>query len=214
VAVAPPPARGFATGSARWDDVRCVGTGGDAPVRFDVIVVLGAALRPDGRPSPTVVRRVRHAMRLLRERRADRLLLSGGVGRHPPAEAHAMRGLALHAGAPPDALLLDDESTSTWENARNSARIMRAHGWTRALVVTDAYHLRRALFAFWAWGVDAAGSASAGRLRAYNLYGRYYHWAREGAALAWYAVRVFCEGETRQLWVARFAKRSRPNADD
>ncbi|WP_300535496.1 ElyC/SanA/YdcF family protein, partial [uncultured Mameliella sp.] len=55
-----------------------------------VALVLGASVRPDGRPSPALTRRVAHAVALWQAGRVGTLVLSGGVRTHPPAEAEGM----------------------------------------------------------------------------------------------------------------------------
>ncbi len=122
--------------------------------RFDVIVVLGAAVGPAGGPSAALGRRLAEGVRRLEAGAAPVLLLSGGKGGGPgggkggtpggakggsrPAEAEVMRDLALAAGVAEARLVLETDSRSTLENARCSARIMGARGWSKALVVTDA----------------------------------------------------------------------------
>ncbi len=161
---------------------------------FDAIVVLGAAVGADGRPGKALKRRVAEGLRRLEAGAAPVLLLSGGKGGRVPAEAEAMRDLALAAGVAAgvsDAhLVLETESRSTLENARYSARIMRARGWRRALVVTDAVHLPRALMAFRALGIEAKGAAVAGGARDEPLWSWPVHLAREALTFLWYGVLI------------------------
>ncbi len=172
--------------------------------RFDVIVVLGAAVAVGGGPSAALRRRVAEGVRRLEAGAAPVLLLSGGKGGGPgdvkvggvPAEAEVMRDLALAAGVAAGVvearLVLETDSRSTLENARCSARIMRARGWTKALVVTDAVHLPRALMAFRALGIDAKGAAvmGMGGARDQPLWTWPVHLAREALALLWYAALI------------------------
>jgi uncharacterized SAM-binding protein YcdF (DUF218 family) len=129
---------------------------------YDVGVVLGASVRPDGEAGPALLRRVAHAAALHRSGRVRWLLMSGGVGRRPPAEATLMREAALRAGVPDEAVLLDDRSRNTLENARFCREIIEAAGWRRILVVTDAYHLPRALYSFRRFGLRVDGEAVPG----------------------------------------------------
>lgn len=77
------------------------------------------------------------------------VILSGSTSGHARGGATAaMMRQAMRAGVPGDRLLIDDQSDSTWENARNTARLMRAHGLRRAIVVTSPYHTRRAAWVF------------------------------------------------------------------
>ncbi len=162
----------------------------DRKERFDAIVVLGAAVGVGGGPSAALRRRVTEGVRRLEAGAAPVLLLSGGKGGGRPAEAEVMRDLALAAGVAEERLVLETESRSTLENARCSARIMRARGWRRALVITDAVHLTRALLAFRALGIDAKGAAVAGGARDQPLWSWPYHLAREALAFLWYAALI------------------------
>ena len=67
--------------------------------------------------------------------------------------------------------------------------MLRQRGWSRVLVVTDRYHLPRALLAFRSCGISAVGSAAPGK-PARRLRRRWYYYLREGLALLWYLVRA------------------------
>lgn len=153
--------------------------------RYDVIVVLGTRVGPDGQPSPALARRVARGASLFHEGLADRLILCGGLGRHPPAEAHVMRDLAVAAGVPETAIVLEEASRTTLENAVNAAGIMGERGWRDALLVTDALHLPRSLLAFRVVGVRARGR-SAGRPWRGPFPSLWRFAAYELAALPWY----------------------------
>jgi uncharacterized SAM-binding protein YcdF (DUF218 family) len=71
-----------------------------------------------------------------------------------------------------------------------SCHILSQHGWSTALVVTDRYHLPRALLVFRSLGIQACGSAPKGRPYARKRWQRWYSRGREVFALAWYVVRV------------------------
>lgn len=101
-------------------------------------------------------RRIGHAVSLYKAGAAPRLMLCGGAG-----EARAMHDAALAAGVPAEAILLDTVSTSTFENAREAARLMRSHGLSTALLVSDGYHLPRARLLFRLHGVAVAACSAA-----------------------------------------------------
>ncbi len=159
------------------------------PVAYNVIVVLGAAVWPDEQPSPALQRRILHAVDLLQRGYATYLLVTGGLGKYPPAEAAVMQRLAVAHGIPPQRILCEDQATSTFTSALRCCDILRQRGWSRVLVVTDRYHLPRALFAFWICGRRAVGSAAPGK-PARRLRRRWYYYLREGLALPWYLVRA------------------------
>ncbi len=152
--------------------------------------MLGAAVGAGGRPGKALRRRVAEGVRRLEAGAASVLLLSGGKGGSVPSEAEAMRDLALAAGVAEARLVLETESRSTLENARCSARIMRARGWTKALVVTDAVHLPRALLAFRALVIEAKGASALGGARDEPVWTWPVHLAREALAILWYAALI------------------------
>ena len=94
----------------------------------DAIVVLGSAVWPNEQPSPSLTARTQRAIELYHEGYASHLILSGGLGRFPPEEAEVMRRLALEAGIPDQALVLDKEARSTRESLLQAREIMRYAG--------------------------------------------------------------------------------------
>jgi uncharacterized SAM-binding protein YcdF (DUF218 family) len=152
----------------------------------DVIVVLGSKVYSGGQPGPTLIRRTRHAAALFRQGLAPHLICSGGRGEYPPSEAEAACALAQTLGVPASAIALEDESHSTEENALYTAALMRAHGWTAAIVVTDGFHLYRTDMLFRRAGVVAYTSPAQITAGPMGLLERYARGTRELAALLWY----------------------------
>jgi uncharacterized SAM-binding protein YcdF (DUF218 family) len=116
-----------------------------------VIAVLGARVRPDGRPSGAMERRMHTALALYRDGVAPLLLLSGGG--HPVPEAEVMRRMALAAGVPESALLVEPKSRNTVENATHSAGLLAGTPGAGVVLVTDRYHALRARLMFRLAGV-------------------------------------------------------------
>ncbi|MFE5310719.1 vancomycin high temperature exclusion protein [Isoptericola sp. NPDC056578] len=134
----------------------------------DAILVLGAGIRPDGTPSPYLQRRLDAAAELYHAGVADRVVLSGdGQPRRdgtPYDEPASMREWILGRGVPDEALTLDREGLDTTASCRRTAEL----GARTAVVVTQDYHLRRALFSCNRAGLDAQGvgvSAASARPR-------------------------------------------------
>jgi vancomycin permeability regulator SanA len=116
----------------------------DYRARADAILVLGAKVHPDGRPSGALRDRVATACALWREGRAPYLVLSGGRGPDAPfGEPLAMLALALAEGVPSDALLLDEAGQDTESSVNAMAHLASARGWRTVLVVSHDYHLAR-----------------------------------------------------------------------
>lgn len=142
-------------------DVRRPMTLTDRPTREDesrtAIVILGAAVHAGGVASPTLRQRIAAGAAVAREHPEARVVVSGGLGRYPPSEAEVMCRDLEALGIPRSRILLEDRSTSTQENATYSIAKMRENGLVRAIVVTDSYHLPRAVLTFRALGIPARG---------------------------------------------------------
>jgi uncharacterized SAM-binding protein YcdF (DUF218 family) len=110
------------------------------PAPADAIVVPGAAVRPDGTASPALARRARAGAEAWRAGLAPRLVLTGGIVRHPPAEAVVAAAIARRLGVPEEALVLEIEARTTAENARRVAALGLGR---RVIVVTDDFHAAR-----------------------------------------------------------------------
>ncbi len=153
-------------------------------------MVLGAAVWSRGRPSPTLERRVRRGLELFHAGEADFLLFTGGLGRHPPAEAEVMRRIAIEAGVEPSRIEVETTSRNTLENAVNAARIMTRRGWRSAVLVSDPVHLPRASLVFRALGVKIRLRGTLGAWK-HGPFRRSWHYPiYEAAAIAWYLVLI------------------------
>ena len=129
----------------------------------DAIVVLGGGISsvPPDWPYPNLSEgadRVWHAARLYHAGKAPRMIISGGslpwLGKRI-SEAEATRQFLVDLGVPEDALMLEDRSCSTRENALYTAELLQEHGLDRVLLVTSALHMPRALATFRNAGVNA-----------------------------------------------------------
>ncbi|HCL28929.1 MAG TPA: hypothetical protein DIC52_10880 [Candidatus Latescibacteria bacterium] len=129
----------------------------------DAIVVLGGTTSPPLPPRLQVdvggaFDRLLHGMRLLRSGRAPNLVLSGGVISYltgsEVSEAERLAALAGEYGILPEQLLLEVDSRNTYENGLFTARLLRARGWHRVLLVTSASHMRRSVGIFEHQGLD------------------------------------------------------------
>jgi uncharacterized SAM-binding protein YcdF (DUF218 family) len=155
----------------------------DRAQQADVIVVLGG-----GETGTT--RRTRHAAVLYHEGYADYLICSGGIGAGERiSEAYRCAHSAEKHGVPADAIILEERSLSTEENAIESAAIMREHGWQNAILVSDDYHLWRAHWLFEDQGVQVFPSPAQATVQALSIKGEIGQVMREIAATGWYVAK-------------------------
>lgn len=121
--------------------------------------MLGCALDPSGAPTPALERRTRHGVALHQAGAASLLALSGG-GPHPRSEAAAMADMARAAGVPETAILIEDRSRNTFENAAFTVPLLIERGARRVVLVSDFYHLPRARLMFHLAGLTVAAVAA------------------------------------------------------
>jgi uncharacterized SAM-binding protein YcdF (DUF218 family) len=129
---------------------------------MDVVVVLGGGTI-SLEPPRTMVEvnsagdRLIYAAQLLRENKAEYILVSGGLldwEDLPTSPAEDMASLLVWMGVPSEAIWLQSESANTYEDALFSARILREKGINQILLVTSAWHMPRAVGLFEAQGLQ------------------------------------------------------------
>jgi uncharacterized SAM-binding protein YcdF (DUF218 family) len=124
------------------------------------IVILGAPPHPDGTPAPLLAERIRTGAALYHRGLAPLVFVTGGRGPgalHVATEADVMGRELLALGVPAHALSLEHTATNTADNARRAAELLHPLGIRRVWLVTQPFHLRRALFWFRVVGFDPLG---------------------------------------------------------
>lgn len=128
----------------------------------DAIIVLGGAVgsRLPPRIYPDLSSasdRILHAFRLYRARKARLVILAGGNiswSGVKESEASVMAVLLKEWGVPEKAILLEEKSTTTLENAEHAGKLLEKYKVKKALLVTSASHMPRAMIAFKNRGVE------------------------------------------------------------
>lgn len=148
-----------------------------------VAIVFGAGVTPSGRLSPILADRVEAALALYRAGKVRKLLLSGDNRFLWYNEPGSMAAYLKDRGIPEQDLVLDYAGRRTYDSCYRARHIF---GVDKAVLVTQNYHLDRALFTCNSLGIDAVGLAS-DRLRSSLFY-----WLRElpAVAVAWWDVNV------------------------
>jgi len=124
---------------------------------IDCILVLGCFVKDDGSPSDMLFDRLMRGVELYGLGAAPKLLMSGDHGRKEYDEVAAMKQFAIDEGIPSEDVFMDHAGFSTYESIYRAKEIFQAD---RILIVTQEYHLYRALYIANQLGVEAYGVAS------------------------------------------------------
>ena len=150
----------------------------------DAIVVLGAPIRSDGKLSKPARERVLEAVALWEKGLAPLVAFTGGSP-HSLPEAPAMAARARELGIPAEAIVMEDRSQTTAENARFIAELLRARGVRTVWVVSQPFHLRRGRRLLRQQGFEASAQARPESVQYQHPYTASRWVARE--YLAWVA---------------------------
>ena len=124
---------------------------------IDCILVLGCFVKDDGRPSDMLFDRLTRGVELYDLGAAPKLLMSGDHGREEYDEVAAMKQFAIDEGIPSEDVFMDHAGFSTYESIYRAKEIFQAD---KILIVTQEYHLYRALYIANQLGVEAYGVSS------------------------------------------------------
>jgi len=123
----------------------------------DCILVLGCYVHDSGRPSDMLADRLRRGIALYKSGAAPKLLMSGDHGREGYNEVKAMKLEAMDEGIPSEDVFMDHAGFSTYESIFRARDVFAAK---KIIIVTQEYHLYRALYIANALGLEAYGVAS------------------------------------------------------
>ena len=131
--------------------------GASALQDVDCILVLGCLVRSDGTPSDMLTDRLLTGMELYFSRGETKLLMSGDHGQEEYDEVNAMRSFAISHGVPSEDIFMDHAGFSTYESMYRAKEIF---GVDKIIIVTQGYHLSRALYIAKSLGIEAFGVES------------------------------------------------------
>ncbi len=129
----------------------------------DCIIVLGCLVRPGGKPSDMLADRLRRGVELYESGAAPKLLMSGDHGQKEYNEVAAMKQYALDAGIESNDIFMDHAGFCTYDSIYRAKEVFKAK---KVIIVTQEYHLSRALLIARKLGLEAVGVASD-----YHTYG-------------------------------------------
>lgn len=120
----------------------------------DCILVLGCGIHSDGTPSDMLHDRLRRGVELFELGAAPKLLMTGDHGREGYDEVDAMKTFAVDAGIASEDVFMDHAGFSTYESMYRAREIFQAE---KIIIVTQEYHLYRAIYIAESLGMEAYG---------------------------------------------------------
>lgn len=158
-------------------------------MRNDYLVIFGAAVRPDGTPSHTLVCRVAGAVALADGRPNTKFVVSGGVGKYGPAEALVMKKMLLNAGIPEERIITECQSRNTLSSILHCKEILDSlPDVGNVTVCSSAYHNPRCRLLFRIVGIEAGIPKMPSELQALGWRKWIYYHLREPLAIVWDAL--------------------------
>lgn len=143
----------------------------------DCILVLGCGVLGDGRPTDMLADRIKVGIRAYETGVSDRLLMSGDHSRKDYDEVNTMKAAAVESGIEADKVFCDHAGFSTYESMYRAADIF---GADKIVIVTQSYHLPRAIYDAQRLGIEAYGVSADER----TYFGQTYRDVRELLARA------------------------------
>lgn len=128
-----------------------------ASIETDCILVLGAGVREDGTPSPLLQERLDMGVRLYDLGASAKILMSGDHGRADYDEVNKMKEYAVKNGVSSHDVFMDHAGFSTYESMYRARDVFQVK---KLIIVTQQYHLYRALYVAEKLGLEAYGVAA------------------------------------------------------
>lgn len=126
----------------------------EAEEQVDAVLVLGAQVKPDGSLSKMLKERLDTGISVYKAGITNRMIMSGDHGGDDYDEVNAMKNYAISQGVPSECIFMDHAGFSTYESLYRAKEIFEADN---LVVVTQKYHIYRALYDAKALGIKAEG---------------------------------------------------------
>lgn len=148
-----------------------------AEMDFDCVLVLGAGVWGDS-PSHMLEERLNKGIEVYKTGCSDRILMSGDHGREEYDEVNVMKDFAIECSIPSDNIFMDHAGFSTYESMYRARDIFQVE---TVVIITQKYHMYRALYDARKLGLNAYGVAADGQYN-YDILVRIYNNSREALA--------------------------------
>lgn len=146
-------------------------------MEFDCVLILGAGVWGDS-PSHMLEERLNKGIEVYNTGCTNRILMSGDHGREDYDEVNVMKAFAVECGATSDEVFMDHAGFSTYESMYRARDVFQVK---KVVIVTQEYHLYRAVYNARKLGLDAYGVCADGQYN-YDIFVRSYNNSREALA--------------------------------
>ena len=120
----------------------------------DCIIVLGCQVKDNGNPSDMLADRLTRGIELYKQGAAPKIIMSGDHGQKEYDEVNTMKQVAIDADVPSNDIFMDHAGFSTYESVYRAKEIFEAD---KIIIVSQEYHLYRALYIAKQLGIEAYG---------------------------------------------------------
>ena len=151
-----------------------------------IIIVLGGSLEKDGTPSGALADRLTVAANLYKEGKSGKILVTGDDGRFRSNEVKAMENYLISSGVPQTDITVDGQGYRTYESCSRAKNIFNI---SQAIIVTQNFHLPRALYLCNLLGVKSVGVSA--DLHTYKEIGWFTFRDWLASAKAWWDVNIW-----------------------
>ena len=128
--------------------------------KSDLMLVLGNKVNDDGRPSFRLQKRLDKAIELYNKQMAKKIIVSGGMSESGYSEAVVMKDYLVEHKIPTENIIIDEFGKNTYNSAKNTKKIMLESKYKSVIVVSHYYHITRAKFALYQFGIKTIYNAS------------------------------------------------------
>lgn len=158
----------------------------DESFRADVAMILGASIQPDNTASDALRDRLLTGVKLYKNHNVGRLLLTGDDGGFRSNEIAVMKAFVLAQGVPEKDLLIDGQGYRTYESCKRAKEVFRLRD---IAVVTQSFHIKRALYLCQNFGLNAFGVTS--DLSSYRQIMSFWIHDLLASAKAWWDINIW-----------------------
>jgi len=156
-------------------------------MRYDYLVIFGAAVTADGEPSGSLRRRIEGAWHAAQNLNAPKFVLTGGQGKHGPPEAKVMAQALLGLGASQGDLILETKSLDTLESIYHTTEILKSlpEAPASVMVCSSNYHNYRCQILYRLMGIKSTRAHMPSDRPALGTAKWLYYHLRETIATPW-----------------------------